>query len=107
MPIALAEAHDLVLDRGAITRPFARNLARIYRRAVDVVADDAVSGGVRARNAALNLGVIDARRQHRERLPRLVARLHLHCGPVDGAAVEPRPPSGLEPAARQSQSLPS
>src|SRR5258707_11166112 len=102
MPIALAEAHDLVLDRGAITRPFARNLARIHRRAVDVVADDAVSGGVRARNAALNLGVIDALRQHRERLQLLLSRLHLHCRPVDGAAVEPLPPPGLEPAERKS-----
>src|ERR1700730_13658585 len=107
MPIALAEAHDLVLDRGAITRPFARDLARIHRRAVDVVADDAMSGGVRARNAALNLGVIDALRQHRERLGRLVPRSHLPCGPVDGATVEPRRRSGLEPSERKSQSLQS
>src|SRR5215470_14780927 len=107
MPIALAEAHDLVLDRGAITRPFARNLARIHGRAVDDVADDAVSGGVRARNAALNLGVIDALRQHGERLPGLIARLHLDCGPVDGAAVEARRRSGLEPPERKPQSLQS
>src|SRR5262249_29251103 len=58
-------------------------------------------------NAALNLGVIDALRQHRERLRRLVARLHLHCGPVDGAAVKPRRRSGLEPPERESQSLQS
>src|SRR5438132_11969432 len=102
MPIALAEAHDLVLDRGAITRPFARNLARIHRRAVAVVADDAVSGTVLARNAALNLGVINALRQHLERLRRLIARVHFHCGPVDVAADAPRGPSPLESPRRQS-----
>jgi len=74
---------------------------------VNVVADDAVSRGVGAGDAALDLGVIDALRQHRERLRRLVARLHLHCGPVDGVAVEAWRRSGLEPPERKSQSLQS
>src|SRR5262249_57373074 len=102
MPAALAEAHDLVVDRGAIARPFARDLARIHRRAVDVVADDAVGPRVRAGDAALDLGVIDAFGQHRERLGRLVARLHLYRRPVDGAAVEPRRRSRLLPPPRPS-----
>src|SRR5262249_4089521 len=39
MPVALAEADDLVLDRGAIARPAALDLARIHRRAMHVGAD--------------------------------------------------------------------
>ena len=41
----------------------------------------------------------------RERLRRLVARLHLERGPVDGAAVEPRRRAGLEPAERKAEPL--
>src|SRR5262245_57778618 len=105
MPVALAEAHDLVLDRGAIAWTFARNLAGIHRRAVDIVADDAVGRSVCAGDTELDLGIVDALGQHRKRLWRLVARLHLHRGPVNGATVEPRRRSGLEPPQPKSQSL--
>src|SRR5262249_6156403 len=70
-----------------------------------VVADDAVGRIVGAGDAALDLGIVDALGQHRERLRRLIAWLHLHRGPVDGAAVEPRRRSGLEPSQRKSEPL--
>src|SRR5207248_9242921 len=41
VPIALAEAHDLVLDGWAIAWPLAANLPGIHRRAVNVLADNA------------------------------------------------------------------
>ena len=58
-----------------------------------------------AGDAALDLGVVDALGQYRERLRRLVAGLHLERRPVDGAAVEPRRGSGLEPAERKARPL--
>ena len=61
--------------------------------------------GQRARDAALDLRRLDARGQHRERLGRLVARLHLDRGPVDRRAVEPRRRAGLEPAEREAEPL--
>ncbi len=97
MPVALAEAHDLVLDRRAVARAAARDLARIHGRAMDVVANDAMGRLVGAGDAALDLGLCDALGQRRERLGRLVARLHLDRAPVDGAAIEPRRRPGLEP----------
>ena len=39
MPLALGEAHDLVLDRGAIARPDPGDVAGIERRAVEIGAD--------------------------------------------------------------------
>src|SRR5262249_50919105 len=110
VPVTLAEAHDLILDRWAITRAFAHNLPGIHRRPVDVVADDAMGRGVRTGNAALDLGVLDTVGQDRKRLGRLIAWLHFHSGPVDGAAIEagrrPRlkPPEGKsEPLQRERQ----
>src|ERR1700740_1499595 len=40
--VARAEADDFVLDRGAIARTAARNLPRIHRRAMYILADDPV-----------------------------------------------------------------
>ena len=39
VPLALGEAHHLVLDRRAIARADAGDLARIHRRAVEIGAD--------------------------------------------------------------------
>ena len=50
-------------------------------------------------------GVVDALGQHRERLGRLVARLHLDRRPVDRRAVEPRRRAGLQPAERKAEPL--
>ena len=105
MPVAFAEAHDLVLDRWAIARPAARDLAGIHRRAVNIVADDPVRRLGGAGDAALDLGLLDALGQRRERLRRLVAGLHLDRGPVDGAAVEPRRRAGLEATERKPDPL--
>ena len=46
--------------------------------------------------------VFDARRQHRKRLGRIIARLHLQRRPIDGAAIEPRRRSGFQACRAQS-----
>ena len=50
--------------------------------------DDGVGGFGGACDGAFDLRILDARRQGRERLRRVVAGLRLQAGPIDGAAVE-------------------
>src|SRR5262249_33389173 len=105
MSVALAEADDLVLDRGAIARPAALDLARIHRRAVDIGLDDRGRRPCGSRDSAANLRVFDVLGKRRERLGRLAARWHLETRPVDRAPVEPRRRSGLQTAQRESEPL--
>ena len=58
-----------------------------------------------AGDRALHLRIGDALGQHRERLGRIVALLHLQRRPVDGRAVEPRRRAGLEPAQRKARAF--
>ena len=96
MPVALAEPHDLVLDRRAIARTAAGDLARIHRRAMHVRPDDRMGRVRGAGDAAFDLRIGDLVGQGGERLRRIVRRLHLHRLPVDGLAVEPGRGAGLE-----------
>ena len=105
MAVALAEADDLVLDRGAIARAAALDLPGIHRRTMHVGPDDGVGGLGGAGDAALDLRILDAFGQRRERLRRLVAGLHLQARPVDGAAVEARRGAGLQPSERKADAL--
>ncbi len=105
MSVALAEAHDLVLDRRAIARSAARDLPGIHRRAMHVRPDDLVRRRRRARDAAFDLRRFNRARERRERLGRIVARLHFHRRPVDRGAVDSRRRSGLEPAERETEPL--
>ena len=63
-----------------------------------------VSGVVRVMPHSI-CGVSIRARQRRERLGRIVARLHLDRRPVDRRAIEPRRRSGLEPAEREAEPL--
>lgn len=56
--VALAEAHHLVLDRGAIARPDALDLARIDRREFEILLDDPVPGRRGPGDVAIDLGVV-------------------------------------------------
>ena len=105
MAVALAEFDDLVFDRRTIARAAARDLSGIHRRAMHVGADDLVRRFDRARDAAFDLRIVDARRQHRERLRRIVAGLHLEAGPIDGAAIEPRRRAGFQTAEGEAESF--
>src|SRR4051812_30191668 len=66
-----------------------------------------MGGVVGSGNPAMNLGVVDMVGKRGERLRRLVPRLRLHCLPIDGAAVEPRRRSGLEPSEDKAQAFQS
>ena len=53
VPVAFGEPHHLVLDRRAIARADAFDLARIDRRAVEIGADQIVRGRRRAGDGAV------------------------------------------------------
>ena len=53
--LAVGEADDLVLDRGAVARAGALDLARVHRGPVQVGADDVVDGGVGRGDVAVEL----------------------------------------------------
>ena len=85
MPLALGEAHHLVLDRRAIARPDPGDLAGIKRRAVEIGADHGVRRRCRLGDVADHLRRRDPLGQERERHRRVVAGLHVEPGPVDRA----------------------
>ena len=99
MALLVLEAHDFILDGGAVARPRAVDGAGVHRRAVQVGKEDLVRllRGI----GQIAEGAVFQRRsvgQERKRRHRLVARLRLHLGKVDGAAVEARGRAGLEAA---------
>ena len=105
MAVAIAEADDLVLDRRAIARAAALDLAGIHRRAMHIGPDHLMGRRRGPGDAALDLRRGDPLGHHRKRLRRIVAGLHLHRGPVDGRAVEPRRRAGLQPPEGEAGAL--
>ena len=103
--LLVGEADDLVFDRRAVARADGVDLPRVHRRARDVFADDAqrLRRGVGDVAADLALGNLAGAEAEGRRLG--VAGLLLEARPVDGAAVEARRGSGLEPAAAQAEAL--
>ncbi len=65
-------------------------------------ADDFVRRGDRARDAAFDLAVFNARGQNRKGFRRIVAGLHFQGGPIDAAAIEPRRRAGFQTAERKA-----
>jgi hypothetical protein len=105
MAVAVAEADDLVLNRRAVTRTAALDLAGIHRRSMHVGADDFMRCGRRPCDGATDLPVRNAFREHRERLRRIVAGLHLERRPVDRHAVEPGRGTGLKAPKGKTRTL--
>ena len=103
MALLVGEAHDLILDGGAVARPGAVDGAGVHRRAVQVPPDDLVGFG-RGVGEVTELFVFKLPiGQEGERHDRLIARLRLHFAKVDGAAVEARGRPGFETAQRKAQ----
>ena len=104
MPVAVAEAVDLVLDRRTVARPDAARSRRRTAASGRAIARMIV---VRARvgpgDRAEELGRRAALAHRRHRPVAVVGRLPLERRPVDRAAVEPRRRAGLEPRQRQAE----
>ena len=105
MALLVREAHDFVLDGGAVARPRAVDGAGVHGRAVQVGKEDFVRFLRWCRSDSTGRGC-SARgvvREEGKRRNRLVARLRLHLGKVDGAAVHARGRAGLEAADGKAQ----
>ncbi len=98
---------DLVFDRRAIARSDGLNLAAVHRRAVHVLADDAMRFRRGPRDVAGHLRVVmrDALGAEAEGRGIDIAGLHLESRPVDGAAIEARRRAGLQAASAQAEFL--
>ena len=101
----VAEAHDLVLDGGAIAGTRALDAARIQRGPVEVGPDQRVRRRRRRGDVATHLGRRDLPGQKGERRRRVVARLRLQAGVVDGPPVEARRRARLQAPAAEPQPL--
>src|SRR5664279_3667727 len=103
MAVALAEFHDLVLDRWAVTRATTCDLPGIHRRAMHIGANDLMRRRDRACDAALNLRRRDAFGHHRERLRHIVAGLHVERRPIDRTPVQTWRRAGFQTAEREAE----
>ena len=101
MPVAIAKAVDLVLDRRAIARALCRNRASEQRRPIKPGANDVMRPLVGPRNAAKHLRQYPPRRQRRHRPAIGITRLFGQARPVDRATIESWRSPGLEPRHRQ------
>src|SRR5438128_12417075 len=99
--------HDLIFDRRAIARSNRLNLSAVHRRAVHVLADDAMRLCCGVGDVTRHLRVVmrDALGAKTERRRIDVARLLLETRPVDAAPVKPRRSTRLQPAAAQAEIL--
>ncbi len=102
VPVLVGEANDLVLDRGAVSRAAALDLAGIDRRTAQVRPDQSVRLGPGVGDMAVNLGRRNRVRHVGEGDRRIVARLPVKTRPVNRPSIEPRRRSGFQPAQRKT-----
>src|SRR6267378_5746851 len=112
MPLRVGKLHDLILDRGAVARAARRDCAAVHRGLRNVFLDDALAFRLEVRDPARHLcrmpnSVSTASLRGPEVRPGIVelfdlALLDFQCGIVDGASIDPRWSSGLEPGDDQS-----
>ena len=98
MAVAAGESHHLVLDGRAIARPGALDPPRIERRAIEIVADQRMSGRRGGGDGAVDLGQGDGLGHQRQGDRRDVAGLALEARPIDAVAAQTRRRAGLQPA---------
>src|SRR5258705_3036959 len=105
MALAVGEADDLVLDRGAIARAGAFDLAGIDRRTMQVPADHLMTRGAGRGDVAVDLWRFDPAGHEGHRLRWPVPGLAVQTAPIDGFPVQSRRRAGLEPAPSKADAL--
>ncbi len=97
--------HDLVFDRWAVARADRLNLTAVHRRAMNVLANDAMRFGRGPRDVAGHLGIVVLHPPGTKAEGRgiVVSRLQDEARPIDRAAVEAWRGSGLQAAAAQAE----
>src|SRR5439155_10881053 len=105
------EANDLVLERRAIARPYAADLAVEERRAVDVHSHQVAHAIVRVYQVAVHLRTLDRRREKREGHRRRVAAFDDEASlsdlpiEIDAVAIEARRRAGLQASTLEAECL--
>ena len=100
--VLLGKAHHLVLDRRAVARADAFDLARIQRRTVQRAADDVVGLLAGVGDPAADLArVVGAAAQVGHHRARVIAGLFLHHRIVERTAVDARRGAGLQAVDRK------
>ena len=94
----LGEANDLVLDRGAVSRPLAGDLTAIHGGRAEIGANDVVGLLVRVRDPATDLGQGNPLGGVGEEIGVLVPWLILKSLPVDRISKQSGRRSGLQPS---------
>ena len=101
----VGEPHHLVLDGGTVPRPATLDAAAIDRRLRKALSDDPVGLRGRGRHPTGDLGIGDPVGEEGKGAGDGVRRLAVQTVPGDGAAVQPRRRSGLEPPHGQAQGV--
>src|SRR5258708_993369 len=97
MPLLVAKAHHLVLDRWTIARPAALNDPGVHRRTVNPAANNFVRQRVGVSEMAPDLFLLDPSSAEGKGWRRIISGLKLQLGIVDTAAVQARAGAGLKP----------
>ena len=102
--LLILKAHDLILDRRAVARANALDVAAVQRRAVQIFQNDPVGLGVGVGNVAVDLVVHRLTRQKAERLQFFirVTGLALQLGKVDTAAMHTGRGAGFKTTQRKA-----
>src|SRR6266852_9475331 len=105
MAILLCKFHDLVFDRGAVSRSHTFDLTRIKRRLMKVLSNRFVYIGRRIADVAIHLRLFDLVGRKRECDWPLVRLLTLEGVPVDRSPVQSRRRSRFESADRKAKTF--
>ncbi len=107
MAVLAGKAMDLVLDAGAVTRPYPFDHSGVHRRTIQAATDDVVGLAIGMRDPARQLLRVlfgtPQEGEHRHRIE--IARLLVHHGEIDGASVDTRRRTRLQAALRQLELL--
>src|SRR5262249_34873437 len=103
MAVLIGELDHLVLDRGAIARADADDLAAVKRRAADVVTNRLMEFLIRISDVTGNLALSDGPGPEGKRRRDFITRLLLEGLEVDRTSVESGRSAGLEPGDSEAE----
>ena len=104
VPVAVGEAHDLVLDRRAVARTGRGDPPGVQGGAVETPSDEGMRSRVREGDVTIDLGRCDRIGLEGERYRLRIARLPIEDVEIDRAPQDSRRRAGLQPSHRETQS---
>ena len=105
MRFLVSKPHNLVFDRGAVTRANAIDVTAIHCGTIQIIANNLVCLRVRVRDATCNLPERRAFGHKRKQRWIFIRRLLIEFIPSDRPAVEPWRCPGFQPTKRQVKAI--